>query len=202
MKYIIKAYSSGRWATGAVRGYTRVRGGHFETVSPYTRTYPIPAPVQKFIETERGYQFVLWDKAVEKTGKVRYYVKQAGKDLGYLEFHASTGRPVGATIEDSNILKVYQDACLLFRETASFDYNDVFGNIGIMVTRSGDKFSLQGKTFGFKEQIKKYDIVFIDTAGRHTLDKELEKEIKKLNLLKKKYQFALAIHYPQTIDTR
>lgn len=155
MKYVIKAYRSGRWSTGAVRGYTRVRGGHFETVSPYTRTYPIPDPVQKLIEMEKEYQFILWDKALEKTGKFRYYVKSKGKDLGYLEFHGSTGRPVGATVEDPKILKAYQDACLLFKETASFDYNDIFGNIGIMVTRSGDSFSLQGKTFGFKDAIKK-----------------------------------------------
>tara|TARA_Y100000310_G_C20648524_1_gene798024 strand:+ start:91 stop:1473 length:1383 start_codon:yes stop_codon:yes gene_type:complete len=32
----------------------------------------------------------------------------------------------------------------------------------------------------FKDEIKKYDLVFIDTAGRHSLDKELEKEIKSL----------------------
>ncbi len=33
----------------------------------------------------------------------------------------------------------------------------------------------------FKTELKKYDIVFIDTAGRHSLDKKLVKEIKKLN---------------------
>lgn len=32
----------------------------------------------------------------------------------------------------------------------------------------------------FKDEIKKYDTVFIDTAGRHSLDKELVKEIKDL----------------------
>ncbi len=33
----------------------------------------------------------------------------------------------------------------------------------------------------FKKDLKKYDLVLIDTAGRHTLDKELVKEIKELN---------------------
>jgi len=33
----------------------------------------------------------------------------------------------------------------------------------------------------FKKQIEKYDLVFIDTAGRHTLDKELTKEISELS---------------------
>jgi len=33
----------------------------------------------------------------------------------------------------------------------------------------------------FKKEIKKYDLVFIDTAGRHALDKELIKEIKDLD---------------------
>ncbi len=33
----------------------------------------------------------------------------------------------------------------------------------------------------FEEQTKKFDIVIIDTAGRHDLDKNLEKEIKQLN---------------------
>lgn len=32
----------------------------------------------------------------------------------------------------------------------------------------------------FEEQTKKFDIILIDTAGRHSLDKELEEEIKKL----------------------
>ncbi|MBI2003865.1 signal recognition particle protein [Candidatus Pacearchaeota archaeon] len=34
----------------------------------------------------------------------------------------------------------------------------------------------------YEEELKKYDLVLIDTAGRHTLDKELVKEIKELNL--------------------
>ena len=33
----------------------------------------------------------------------------------------------------------------------------------------------------FKKELDKYDLVLIDTAGRHTLDKELVKEIKELN---------------------
>ena len=33
----------------------------------------------------------------------------------------------------------------------------------------------------FKKELEKYDLVLIDTAGRHTLDKELIKEIKELN---------------------
>ncbi len=33
----------------------------------------------------------------------------------------------------------------------------------------------------FEEELKKYELVLIDTAGRHTLDKELVKEIKELN---------------------
>ncbi|MEK6824018.1 MAG: signal recognition particle receptor subunit alpha [Nanoarchaeota archaeon] len=33
----------------------------------------------------------------------------------------------------------------------------------------------------FETELKKYDLVLIDTAGRHTLDKELIKEIKELN---------------------
>src|SRR3990167_7131296 len=33
----------------------------------------------------------------------------------------------------------------------------------------------------FEEELKEYDLVLIDTAGRHTLDKELIKEIKELN---------------------
>ena len=33
----------------------------------------------------------------------------------------------------------------------------------------------------FEEELKGYDLVLIDTAGRHTLDKELIKEIKELN---------------------
>ncbi len=33
----------------------------------------------------------------------------------------------------------------------------------------------------FQKEIKKYDLVIIDTAGRHDLDKELTKEIKELN---------------------
>jgi signal recognition particle subunit SRP54 len=33
----------------------------------------------------------------------------------------------------------------------------------------------------FEEKLRKYDIVLIDTAGRHTLDKELIKEIESLN---------------------
>jgi len=33
----------------------------------------------------------------------------------------------------------------------------------------------------FKKELEKYDLVLIDTAGRHTLDKELIKEIKDLN---------------------
>jgi signal recognition particle subunit SRP54 len=33
----------------------------------------------------------------------------------------------------------------------------------------------------FKKDLEKYDLVLIDTAGRHTLDKELIKEIKELN---------------------
>ena len=33
----------------------------------------------------------------------------------------------------------------------------------------------------FKKELDKYDLVLIDTAGRHTLDKELIKEIKELN---------------------
>jgi len=33
----------------------------------------------------------------------------------------------------------------------------------------------------FEEELKKYELVLIDTAGRHTLDKELIKEIKELN---------------------
>ncbi len=33
----------------------------------------------------------------------------------------------------------------------------------------------------FKKDLSKYDLVLIDTAGRHTLDKELVKEIKELN---------------------
>lgn len=33
----------------------------------------------------------------------------------------------------------------------------------------------------FKKELGKYDLVLIDTAGRHTLDKELIKEIKELN---------------------
>ncbi|MEK6845044.1 MAG: GTP-binding protein, partial [Nanoarchaeota archaeon] len=33
----------------------------------------------------------------------------------------------------------------------------------------------------FEEELKKYDLILIDTAGRHTLDKELVKEIKELN---------------------
>jgi len=33
----------------------------------------------------------------------------------------------------------------------------------------------------FKDKLKKYDVVFIDTAGRHSLDKELIKEIKNIN---------------------
>ncbi len=33
----------------------------------------------------------------------------------------------------------------------------------------------------FKDELKDYDLVLIDTAGRHTLDKELVKEIKELN---------------------
>ncbi|MDP2672906.1 MAG: signal recognition particle receptor subunit alpha [Nanoarchaeota archaeon] len=33
----------------------------------------------------------------------------------------------------------------------------------------------------YEEELKKYDLVLIDTAGRHTLDKELVKEIKELN---------------------
>ena len=33
----------------------------------------------------------------------------------------------------------------------------------------------------YEEELKKYDLVLIDTAGRHTLDKELIKEIKELN---------------------
>lgn len=33
----------------------------------------------------------------------------------------------------------------------------------------------------FRDELKKYDLVFIDTAGRHTLDKGLVKEIKELN---------------------
>ena len=38
------------------------------------------------------------------------------------------------------------------------------------------------KTYkNFKKDLKKYDLVLIDTAGRHNLDKELEKEIKELN---------------------
>jgi signal recognition particle subunit SRP54 len=38
------------------------------------------------------------------------------------------------------------------------------------------------KTYkSFKKELKKYDLVIIDTAGRHDLDKELEKEIKSLN---------------------
>ena len=32
----------------------------------------------------------------------------------------------------------------------------------------------------FEKELKKYNVVLIDTAGRHNLDKELEKEIKKL----------------------
>ena len=33
----------------------------------------------------------------------------------------------------------------------------------------------------FEEELKKYDLILIDTAGRHNLDKELVKEIKELN---------------------
>ena len=33
----------------------------------------------------------------------------------------------------------------------------------------------------YEEELKKYDLVLIDTAGRHNLDKELVKEIKELN---------------------
>lgn len=33
----------------------------------------------------------------------------------------------------------------------------------------------------YEKQLKDYDLLIIDTAGRHTLDKELEKEIKSLN---------------------
>ena len=35
----------------------------------------------------------------------------------------------------------------------------------------------------FEKEIKKYDVVIIDTAGRHTLDGDLIKEIKSLNLV-------------------
>ncbi len=37
------------------------------------------------------------------------------------------------------------------------------------------------KKFEKKYDLKKYDLILIDTAGRHTLDKELIKEIKELN---------------------
>ena len=37
------------------------------------------------------------------------------------------------------------------------------------------------KKFEKKHDLKKYDLILIDTAGRHTLDKELIKEIKELN---------------------
>ena len=37
------------------------------------------------------------------------------------------------------------------------------------------------KKFEKKHDLKKYDLILIDTAGRHTLDKELIKEIKDLN---------------------
>lgn len=37
------------------------------------------------------------------------------------------------------------------------------------------------KKFEKKHDLKKYDLILVDTAGRHTLDKELIKEIKELN---------------------
>ncbi|MDD3940421.1 MAG: signal recognition particle receptor subunit alpha [Candidatus Pacebacteria bacterium] len=37
------------------------------------------------------------------------------------------------------------------------------------------------KKFEKKNDLKKYDLIIVDTAGRHTLDKELIKEIKELN---------------------
>lgn len=37
------------------------------------------------------------------------------------------------------------------------------------------------KKFEKKNDLKKYDLILVDTAGRHTLDKELIKEIKELN---------------------
>lgn len=37
------------------------------------------------------------------------------------------------------------------------------------------------KKFEKTHDLKKYDLIFVDTAGRHTLDKELIKEIKELN---------------------
>ncbi len=37
------------------------------------------------------------------------------------------------------------------------------------------------KKFEKKQDLKKYDLILVDTAGRHTLDKDLIKEIKELN---------------------
>lgn len=45
----------------------------------------------------------------------------------------------------------------------------------------------------FKKELEKYDLVIIDTAGRHDLDKELTKEIKELNKTVKPTETILVI---------
>jgi signal recognition particle subunit SRP54 len=52
-------------------------------------------------------------------------------------------------------------------------------NLNVFVDHESDDALATYKKF--KKQLEKYDLVLIDTAGRHTLDKELIKEIKDLN---------------------
>lgn len=102
------------------------------------------------------------------TAKLANYFQKRGKKVAIvgLDVHRPAAKEQLLQLGESHNLKVYVD----LKETSA------------------------PKTYKkFEKKLEKYDLVIVDTAGRHDLDKELTKEIKELNKIIKPTETILVI---------